>query len=68
MKHNCRINKDGTIRDIRPLFETNKETEERKKKKQNEKIVKDNIIRGIRILFEQEKNIIMSLKGEYCLE
>ena len=37
------------------IFDSEKENEERKKKKQNEKIIKDNIIRDIRILFEQEK-------------
>ena len=37
-KHNGRINKDRTFRDIKTLFETVREKEERKKKKQNKKI------------------------------
>ena len=47
--------KDKIIRNIRTLFETEKEKEERKEKKQNEQIIKDNIIGEMRILFEQEK-------------
>ena len=53
-KHNCRINMDRIIRDIRTLFETKKKKKKERKRKMK-KIVKDNIIRDIRTLFEQEK-------------
>ena len=43
------------MRDIRTLFKTKKQKEDRKKKKRNEQIIKDNIISDMRILFEQEK-------------
>ena len=45
--------KGNIIRDIRTLFETNKE--ERKKKKHNGRINKNRIIRDIRTLFETNK-------------
>ena len=45
--------KDNIIRDLRKLFESNKE--ERKKKKHNGRINKNRIIRDIRTLFETNK-------------
>ena len=50
-----RINKDRIIRDIRTLFDTKKEKEGGKKKKQNQKVIKGNINRNIRTASEQEE-------------
>ena len=60
MSEDNKKNKDRIIRDIRILFETKEEKEDRKKQELNEGLIKDKIIRDMRTLFEQEHDYYKS--------